>query len=195
MDQDLTTDPDGRLMARIGAGDHAAMSELVSRHKSGLFNFFHRYTNDSALAEDLTQETMLRVLKSAPTYQPLAPFGVWLYRIAKNLCLNELDSRKVRSRRVDGEVRSRRTPEDDVGQAEREARVLRAVRQLPVRQRLALVLCRFEGLQIAEIAQVMETSETAVEGLLSRAADALRASLDDLLDRRHPGRRAPQRKR
>lgn len=169
-------------MARIGAGDDAALSELVARHERGLLNFFHRYANDIALAEDLTQETILRVLKSAPTYQPLAPFGVWLYRIAKNLCLNELAARRVRSRRIDADDRSRRSPEDELGQAQREARVLWAVRRLPERQRLALVLHRFEGLQVAEISQVMETSPNAVEGLLARASSGLRSSLRDLLD-------------
>lgn len=189
----MTAISDEQLMARIGAGDRLAVSELLSRHERGLLSFFTRYTNDLPLAEDLTQETFLRVLKSAPAYQPLAPFGVWLYRIAKNLCLNEIGARRVRSRRFEIDPASRSSPEDDVGQAEREARVLRAVRLLPERQRLAVVLRRFEGLQVAEIAEVMETNESAVEGLLARATARLRELLRGLLD--GSGRRSRPEKR
>lgn len=187
--------PDEQLMARIGAGDPSAMSELVARHQRALLNFFLRYTNELALAEDLTQETMLRVLKSAGAYQPLAPFGVWLFRVAKNLCLNELDARRTRRRPIDDAARRSGSPEEDLDRAEHEARIRQAIRRLPERQRLALVLHRFEGLPLAEIAQIMETNAGAVEGLLSRASAALRADLEDLLGIPGAAGRARARKR
>ena len=187
--------PDELLMARIGAGDHAAMVQLVARHQRALLNFFLRYTGELARAEDLTQETMLRVLKSASAYRPLAPFGVWLFRIAKNLCLNELDARRTRIRRIDEEHGAVGSPEEQMDRAEHEARIRQAIRRLPERQRLALVLHRFEGLQMSEIAQVMETNAGAVEALLSRATVALRADLEDLLDDPRTARRARPRKR
>ena len=85
-------------MALVAGGDHRAAAVLVSRHQGRLLNLFYRYTNDRLLAEDLAQEVFLRVYKSAPLYEPRAPFQVWLYRVAKNLCLNELKARRVRGR-------------------------------------------------------------------------------------------------
>ncbi|MBI5533800.1 MAG: sigma-70 family RNA polymerase sigma factor [Deltaproteobacteria bacterium] len=169
-----------QLMARVGAGDRKAASELVLRHQRALLNFFYRYTNDPLLAEDLTQETFLRIYRAAPTYLPCAPFGVWLFRIARNLCLNELKSRRYRRAQLDPGC-SVADPEHAVARAQLDERVRLAVRQLPERQRLALVLRRFEGLSVSEVAQVMETTTDAVDGLMARAASRLRASLGDLL--------------
>jgi RNA polymerase sigma-70 factor (ECF subfamily) len=171
---------DEELMALMARGDHGAAAILVSRYQRGLLNLFYRYTNDRWLAEDLTQEVFLRVYKSAPLYEPRAPFKVWLYRVAKNLCFNELKARRVRERPVEQEAEPP-TPHDELVRTQREARVRRAIEGLPERQRLALILRRFEGLSLAEAAAVMETTAGAVEQLLARAKASLRQTLADLL--------------
>jgi RNA polymerase sigma-70 factor (ECF subfamily) len=171
---------DEELIAAMAGGDHGAATALVSRHQRGLLNLFYRYTNDRLLAEDLTQEVFLRVYKSAPLYEPRAPFLVWLYRVAKNLCFNELKARRVRKRPLEPEGEPP-TPHDELVRAQREARVRRAMEGLPDRQRLALILRRFEGLSLAEAAAVLETTPGAVEQLLARGKASLKKTLADLL--------------
>jgi RNA polymerase sigma-70 factor (ECF subfamily) len=183
--KNLAERTDEELMAMMAGADHAAAATLVARHQRGLFNLFHRYTNDRLLAEDLTQEVFLRVYKSAPSYEPRAPFGVWLYRIAKNLCFNELKARGVRRRplevAVEPEAGGPSSPHEELERAQRAARVWQAIEDLPERQRLALILRRFEGLSQAEAAEVMEATEEAVEGLMARAKARLKLALADLL--------------
>ncbi len=170
-------------MAAMAGADHAAAAALVERHQRGLLNLFYRYTNDRLLAEDLAQEVFLRVYKSAPLYEPRAPFRVWLYRIARNLCLNELRSRRVRRRPLEETAPSwAASPAEERARAEREERVRQAVEGLPERQRLALILRHYEGLSQAEAAEVLQTTVEAVEGLLGRARAKLRLALADLLE-------------
>jgi RNA polymerase sigma-70 factor, ECF subfamily len=171
---------DEELMAAMARGDHGAAAAFVLRHQRGLLNLFYRYTNDRLLAEDLAQEVFLRVYKSAPLYEPRAPFRVWLYRVAKNLCLNELKARRVRERGLEPAPEPP-TPHEELVRAQREARVRRALEELPERQRLALILQRFKGLSLAETAAVMETTPGAVEQLLTRAKAKLKTILADLL--------------
>jgi RNA polymerase sigma-70 factor, ECF subfamily len=172
---------DEALIALAARGDRSAAESLVLRHQRGLLNFFYRFVNDPVLAEDLAQETFLRMVRSAHTFEPRAPFGVWLYRIARNVCLNEIKACKPRRGRLDrdGLVPG---PEHDLSHAQLDARVRFAVRKLPERQRLALVLRRFEGLSVSEVADVMETTRDAVDALMARATASLRRSLADLLD-------------
>jgi RNA polymerase sigma-70 factor (ECF subfamily) len=171
---------DEELMALVADGDHGAATVLVSRHQGKLLNLFYRYTNDRLLAEDLSHEVFLRVYKSAPLYQPRAPFQVWLYRVAKNLCLNELKAKRVREHPPEQEAETP-TPYDELVRAQREARVRRAIEELPERQRLVLILHRFEGFSLSDTAAVMETTPGAVEQLWVRAKARLKTTLADLL--------------
>jgi len=171
---------DEELVALMAEGDHGAAATLVSRHQRGLLNFFYRYTNDRLLAEDLAQEVFLRVYKSAPHYEPRTAFTIWLYRVAKNLCFNELKARRVRERPLEQPV-GVPTPHEEFDKAQREARIRRAIGVLPDRQRLALILRRFEGLSLTEAAAVLETTPGALEQLLARAKARLKTTLADLL--------------
>jgi len=177
---DYSHKTDEELMALMAAADHAAAAALVARHQRGLLNLFWRYTFDRLLAEDLTQEVFLRVYKSAPLYEPRAPFRVWLYRIARNICFNELKARRVRQRPLE-EPGPERSPHEELDRAQREQRVRAAIEALPERQRLALILHRFEGLPQAAVAEVMETTPEAVEALIGRAKARLRQLLADLV--------------
>lgn len=167
-------------MALIAKRDHDALAALMSRHQRGLLNLFYRYTNDRFLAEDLAQEVFVRVYKSAPYYQSRSLFQVWLYRIAKNLCLNELKSSRM-GQVLFEEEKVVESPDCRLLRAEKEARIRQEIKKLPERQRLALILRKYHGLSQEETAQVMETTTEAVESLMSRARTRLRASLSDLL--------------
>lgn len=163
----------------IARRDYDAVAILVSRHQRGLLNFFYRYTNDRLLAEDLAQEVFLRVYKSAPLYESRALFKVWLYRIAKNVCLNELKAPQIFEKLTEQKAETE-SPQEEMIQAEREIRVRQAIGTLPERQKLALILRRFQGLSQEETAEVMEATSEAIEGLLTRAKARLRSALADL---------------
>lgn len=170
---------DENLMVLIAAKDHGAAAALIFRHQRGLLNLFYRYTNDRLLAEDLAQEVFLRVYKSAPFYQPRSLFKVWLYRIAKNVCFNELKARQLRRRLPEPEADGG-CPREELIRMERAQYIQKAIEALPERQRLALILRRFQGLSQKETAEIMETSPEAIESLLARAKTRLRSMLADL---------------
>jgi RNA polymerase sigma-70 factor, ECF subfamily len=179
------------LMARVGQGDRAAFRTLVERYQGPLTNFLHHLTSDQGQAEELAQDVFLRVYRAAPRYRPDARFTTWLYRIATNLALNAL---RARARKptvpLDDDASRAAGPERHSATAPREARpdemferdeivhaVGRAVRNLPERQRIAVVLHRFEGLSYQAIADVLSSSPDAVDALLRRAKEALREAL------------------
>jgi len=170
---------DEELMALIARRDYNAVATMVSRHQRGLLNLFYRYTNDRLLAEDLAQEVFLRVYKSAPLYESRSLFKVWLYRVAKNVCLNELKTLQVFEKLPEQKAETK-SPQEEMIQAEREIRVRQAIEMLPERQKLALILRRFQGLSQEETAEVMEATSEAIEGLLTRAKARLRLALADL---------------
>jgi len=184
-------DADAALMVLVGRGDRAAFRTLVEKYQGPVTNFIHHLTSDQGQAEELAQDVFLRVYRAAPRYRPDARFTTWLYRIATNLALNALRARKRRPT-----VSLDNLGPDDPGRhrhsatAPREARpdqvferdeivqmVARAVRSLPERQRIAVVLHRFEELSYQAIAEVMSSSPDAVDALLRRAKDALRDAL------------------
>jgi RNA polymerase sigma-70 factor (ECF subfamily) len=187
------TTPDELLMARIARGDISAFEVLVRRHQASVLNLVFRFLGDPALAEDVAQETFLRVWKAAKSYEPRAKFTTWMYRIVANLCLNELKSpwrKKVVSfHRVgsdgagSGDERGgdlpddRPSPEDVLLDKERGRRVTQALQGLPTNQRLALILKRYEGLSYQEIAKVLGCSVSAVESLLVRGKRNLQDKL------------------
>jgi len=187
-------------MVLAGRGDRAAFRALVEKYQGPVTNFLHHLVADQGQAEELAQEVFLRVFRAAPRYRPDARFTTWLYRIATNLALNALRARKRRPT----------VPLDDLGPDEgggrsqsatapREARpdealerdelarwVGLAVRSLPERQRIAVVLHRFEGLSYQAIAEVMSSSPDAVDALLRRAKDALRDALAPYAPQKRP---------
>ena len=96
-------DPDVQSMLRFQRGDEDAFDALVRRHQRSVVNLTHRYLGDPAAAEDLAQDVFVRVYNARDTYRPEAKFTTWLYRIATNLCLNEIrDREKYRPHPVSG---------------------------------------------------------------------------------------------
>lgn len=171
-------------MLRVKEGDTAAFEELVERHRDRVLGLVYRYVRDRAEAEDLAQDVFLNVFKARETYRPDARFTTWLYRIATNLCLNALRSKRVRRvvktlAPVDGEESSR--PIEDLadpspapaGEAlekrELASRVREVVDELPESQRTAVLLNKYEDRSYVEISEIMGLSIPAVKSLLSRA--------------------------
>ena len=181
-------------MAAYQRGDASAFAELVERHEKPLWNFLRRFVNDAAAAEDLLQETFMRVVKHREHYRPDTKFSTWLYTIARNLCIDH--SRRARHRRalsLDGKGPARDSDPDrrlhdaladQQAGSERHAmnrelvaKVDRAVAALPDAQREVFVMREVLGLPFAEIAQAVEASEATVKSRMRYALEALREAL------------------
>jgi RNA polymerase sigma-70 factor (ECF subfamily) len=181
-------DDDVRLMLAFRDGDDAAFDALFERWAGKLLRFLERMVRDEAVAEELVQETFLRVHRARARYAPDAKFSTWLYTIASNVARNELRRPFRRAphdstdeRREDGrplELAAEESPVDDIVNARREgAGVEAALQRLPERQRAALWLAAVEGLPYAEVAAALETSESSVKALVHRARVALAEQL------------------
>ena len=172
-----TSDED--LLASVAAGNLGALGELVRRHQNKVMTLSYRYLGSWDLAEDIAQETFLKVCQSAKRYHPSAKFTTWLYRIVVNLCIDHLRREKRRNRLL----RSPRLglaiadPPDCLELNEHAERVRKAVTSLPERQRQAVILHRYQELSHAEIAQITGWSKSTVESLLVRAYKTLRKLL------------------
>jgi RNA polymerase sigma-70 factor (ECF subfamily) len=180
-DQDGITS-DEELMVRAAEGDMDAFEQLVQRHQQAALNIAHRFLGRSASAEDVVQEAFLKILAGSSRYRPTARFRTYLYNVIWHLCVDSY--RRKRPLALDALPpleQSAEGPAEAVLRSERSEALHRAVDQLPPRQRMALVLKHFEGLSYEDIAEVMDCSPSAVDALLSRARNALREALQDLL--------------
>ncbi len=173
-------DVDTRLMLAFQEGDPAAFDRLVERCRRRALNIAWHFLQDPEAAEDLAQEAFLRVYQARHTYRPTAQFSTWFTTIVTRLCLNERRRRKpdpVPSEDLEHLLDRRPSPEQAALRAELARQVDAALASLPEKQRLAVILHRYEGLSYQEIAQSMELSLSAVESLLHRAKQQLRKSL------------------
>ena len=185
-------DPDVQKMLRVRGGDDAAFEELVEAYQGRVVGLLRHMTGRADYAEDLAQDVFLRVYRSRGSYEPTARFTTWLFRITQNVAFNR---RRTLSRRKEvamaaGGDDGRPTPADAAAEksAEQPTRraaageiqnvVREAVDRLGERQRMALLLHRFEGLSYNDVAEAMELSMPAVKSLLSRARESLRAELE-----------------
>lgn len=170
---------DAALVVAAAEGDAAAFRTLVDRHLSGVLAVARRMLRDDAEAEDVAQEAMLRLWRSADGLE-VGALGLrpWLRRVVSNLCVDRMRSGKRLT--VVEEVPERAEPATQHSQLEaqdRSQRVDAALKALPDRQRTALTLFHYEGLSQIEVGQIMGISDEAVESLLARARRALKAAL------------------
>src|SRR5262245_9796119 len=185
-------DPDIRLMLRVRDDDEAAFAELVERFQHRLVAVMHHLVGSAHEAEDLAQEVFLRVYRTRKKYTPKAKFSTWLFTIANNLALNSLRDRKRRPvlprelqesgpfglKPTEPSAASRdEPPTHNLQQQELAAMIRRALDGLNERQRVAIVLNKFEDMNYADISDVMGLSTKAVKSLLSRARAKLREAL------------------
>jgi RNA polymerase sigma-70 factor, ECF subfamily len=182
-------DLDAQLMLRVRDGDEESFRVLLERHRNPVIRFVYRMVQDQAVAEELSQEVFLRVYRARGTYEPTARFTTWLFRIATHLALNSLrDGRNERGQHRLDDERDGDMPVREV--ADRMPSVeqrmvyetrLREVRDaiglLPEKQRAAVLMHKYEEMEYAQIATVLECSESAVKSLLFRAYETLRARL------------------
>ncbi len=173
-------DPDAADVARAGAGDQRAFARLVDRHLGRVHRLAWRSLGNDADAEEVAQETFLRAFRQLPAWRSgEARFSTWLYRVAFNLCQDQLRQRRDLVEIDDLELPDDSTPEHDQTRFERRLRIEDALARLPRRQREALLLYHFEGHSQAEAAGVLEVSTEALESLLARARRNLRRMLPE----------------
>jgi RNA polymerase sigma-70 factor (ECF subfamily) len=177
-------DEDVRLMLACGAGDDAAFTLLFRRWSGPLLRYLERIVGNAASAQEVLQETFLRVHRARERYRPEARFSTWLFTIANRLALNELrrPGRRSEHRSLEADEDGRAplvlaadTPRmEDLLDARRDGDALeRSLAKLPERQRAALWLTAVEGLSYAETAKTLETTEKSVKALVHRARVAL----------------------
>jgi RNA polymerase sigma-70 factor (ECF subfamily) len=195
------SDPDVRLMLRVRDDDAGAFAELMKRYEARLVRLMHAIGPRHDIAEDLAQETFMRVFRARKSYEPGAKFSTWLFTIAGNVARNA--SRSLGRRHEVSEVDAPRgdqslsspqllastaldasglMPNRLVEGAERAEIVRAAVSVLSERQRMALMLSRFENMSYVEIAETMGLSTKAVKSLLSRARVNLRELLQPYIE-------------
>jgi RNA polymerase sigma-70 factor (ECF subfamily) len=178
------TPDDSELMARLAAGDMAALGDLAKRHQDKVLSLSYRVLGDWHKSEDVAQETFLRVFRAAKRYKPQARFTTWIYRIVVNLCLDEQRKRSKTAATLD-DADPAVLAESQSSEAERKEvveLVKRAIGELPERQRVAVVLHRYDGLTHGEISEVTGWTQSAVESLLVRAYANLRERLGKMKD-------------
>jgi RNA polymerase sigma-70 factor, ECF subfamily len=171
---------DQQLMSAIAAGDQQAYAEAVNRFARSIAAYAYRMTGRERDAEDIAQETMLRLWTQAHRWDPdKAELSTWLHRIARNLCIDFLRRDKsALSEEISGEQVDAQIAIDQ--QLDRDADVLRlraAVAQLPERQRSALIMTHFGGLSNREVACILDVTVDALESLLARARRSLKSKL------------------
>lgn len=185
-------DPDIRLMLRVRNDEPGAFEELVTQYQHRLVGVMHHLIGNNEEAEDLAQEVFLRVYRARQKYHPRAKFSTWLFTIANNLALNALRSRQRKPvvplavqdsgplgpRPAEQLVRDRTAqPGNRLQQKELASVIQEAIKNLNERQRMAVILNKFEDMNYAEIAEVMNLTTKAVKSLLSRARMNLRVAL------------------
>jgi RNA polymerase sigma-70 factor (ECF subfamily) len=195
--QNAAADPasDAAIMLRVAAGDEAGFNYLVGKYHRTMIHFLFRMVRNQAVAEELAQEVFLRVYRSRESYRAEAKFTTWLYRIATNLAVNH--ARDTKHERAAQNVyldapdeETGTTPEvaDDqpsveqrMVRDERMAAIRKHVMALPERQRMAVLMHKYQGLDYRQIGDVLKLSESATKSLLFRAYQTLRDKLKDFV--------------
>ncbi len=178
------TPNDTELMTRLAAGDMAALGDLARRHQDKVLSLSYRVLGDWHRAEDVAQETFLRVHRAAKRYKPQAKFTTWLYRIVVNLCLDEQRKQsKAAAPLEDADPAAPSEPESNAAERKEVVELVKAaVGELPERQRMAVILHRYDGLSHGEISEITGWSKSAVESLLVRGYANLREKLGKMKD-------------
>ena len=184
--------PDETLMLRYQQGDRAAFATLVRRHQAPLYNFAIRQLRLPQVAEDVVQETFVRVVQNADSFKEEARFTTWAYTIARNLCIDHLRKRALRkhpsldeARGEDGEgptlgeqtADPRASVEREATGSELKERIARAVAKLPDEQREVFLMREVANLPFKEIAEITNVPENTVKSRMRYALERLQEAL------------------
>jgi len=186
---------DAAIMLRVAEGDEAGFNFLAQKYHRPMIHFLYRMVGNHAVAEELAQEVFLRVYRARTSYRAEARFTTWLYRIATNLAVNyardtkhERAAQTVYLDAADEETGT--TPdladgdpsvEERMLRDERMAAIRRHVLALPERQRMAVLMHKYQGMDYRQIGEVLKLSESATKSLLFRAYQTLREKLKDFV--------------
>jgi RNA polymerase sigma-70 factor, ECF subfamily len=195
---DLEAVSDAEVMLRVKTGDESAFAYLVQKYRRPMVGFLYRLCHNPAAAEELAQEVFLRIYRSRSSYEASAKFSTWIYRIATNLAVNH--ARDTRHERLQVTVRldepdqetgttpdladDTPTVEERIVQRERLAAIRSKVNALPERQRMAVIMHKYQQMDYRQIADVLKLSESATKSLLFRAYETLREQLKEFVPRK-----------
>lgn len=185
-------DLDVALMLEVAQGDEAAFEQLIERHQHLVIGTVAKMLGNASDAEDIAQQVFIRLWKCAPRYKPKAKFTTFLLTITRNLIFNE-SRRKSRKKEYSIDEREddfhlqtpdphASSPDEGLLQQELRQAVDDAITSLPEKQRLAVILRRYEDMPYDEIAGILGLSVSAVKSQLFRARQALKESLQQYLD-------------
>lgn len=178
-------------MLRVAQGDENAFERLIERHQRVVVGTVAKMLGNTTDAEDIAQQVFIRLWKSAPRYKPKAKFTTFLFTITRRLVFNE-SRRRSRKREYSIEEREddyhlqtpderRISPDEDMLQRELRMAVDQAIAELPEKQRLAVILRRYEEMPYDEIGNILGISVSAVKSQLFRARHSLREALQEYL--------------
>jgi RNA polymerase sigma-70 factor, ECF subfamily len=193
---DWRTVSDAEIMLRVREGDDSGFDFLIEKYRKPIVSFMYRMVHNQAVAEELAQEVFLRVYRSRLTYRAEAKFTTWLYRIAKNLGVNHArDTKYERAAQTvyldQPDPETGTTPdvadlhvtvEEELVRDERMRAIRKHVMALPERQRTAVLMHKYQGLDYKEIGSVLRLSESATKSLLFRAYQTLREKLKGFVE-------------
>jgi RNA polymerase sigma-70 factor (ECF subfamily) len=183
---------DEQLMTQLAQGSHRAFEELLSRYETAVITFCYAFMRSRESAEDIAQETFLRVFRNSRRYQPVAKFTTWLYKIAANLCINELKKGKLRqsmsldepagpdpegTKIIERIASNDDSPLTDVERSEAQGLICKAIDHLPDDQRTTLIMVEYHHMQYQDIAEILGVSVSAIKMRVKRARETLRETL------------------
>lgn len=183
---------DGQLVSLVAAGDQKAAGLLIERYQGRVRRFLWRLTGRGDLADDLAQETFLRMLRYAGNYDPKYPLGTWLLTIARRLLINRVrhESRQVRIPDWDGLPDKAPMPHEEAARRDQQGLLRKtlaeALEQLTQAQRQAVVLFHQQGLTVRQAAEVMDVPVGTVKSHLHRGRAAMRKYLTPIQEKVNP---------
>jgi RNA polymerase sigma-70 factor, ECF subfamily len=184
-----STDQDRSLIRAAQGGNHIAFEQLVRAHDQAVLRLAFRITGSESDAQDVHQEAFLKIYKKLDGFRFECAFSTWVYRIATNVCRDQLRRKRARAegRAIESNVdnflnqvsddRPVNNPEQQLLRLELGAHIARALRRLTPRERLVFELKHFQGLKLQKVSEILDCSEPAVKTSLFRATKKLRLNL------------------
>ncbi|WP_420888784.1 RNA polymerase sigma factor SigW [Cohnella candidum] len=184
---------DTRLAKLARKGDQRAFAEIVSLYKDKLFHLAYRMTGNRQEAEDVVQDTFLRVFKNLERYDENQKFSTWIYRIATNLCIDRLrkrrsvyslDAESSDHEGLDGYAMlpsDDRTPESELLLSETQRVIHQAMETLPAKYKSVMVLRYLQDMSLQEISEVLDMPVTTIKTRVHRGREFLRKKLENKL--------------